>query len=215
MKQKNKFSKALYILIFLLIIFLSELIHILNYPSRQVVIYIKIAQLTSQQTNIQTTLNLLHKAAAARIQQLNLDYEDIDLPPPSPPPSINNKQLLTVYKNTLDSTNFVELKNKHHSSLSKLYYQLGLKAYYHHKISSTIFYWQTASLLAPEWSYPQVELANLRLQLNQPIKAQETLAFCQKFESPKEHCQDFINHNLTLNYTKPIGFLEELIDQKM
>lgn len=76
-------------------------------------------------------------------------------------------------------------------NLAKLLYLSGLEAYNNNELDLTISLWENASLLAPDWSYFHIELANLYLTYEEKNEAMEQIETCLKFRSAKEHCNQF------------------------
>jgi len=209
-------SKKIFIITgFIILLAISEFNYLSNHPYRQLTRYLRFAHQTAKLKNNYLTFYFLNTATHLRLNELKSQYPDLVFQPPSVNPFANStKQQKNNYTNILSSLDISLYIDKYYSSLSKSFYQFGLLNIGSDEQSLEQF-WKLSILLSPEWSYPHVELANYYLSNHQIELAKQTIDFCNKFFSPKKHCQEFLTTNISQNQPETIGFLETVINSKM
>jgi tetratricopeptide (TPR) repeat protein len=75
----------------------------------------------------------------------------------------------------------------------------------------TAFWWEKTIKISPEWSYFYLELASLYYQNGQLERAREVLENCLKRKDPQEHCQEYLNSQMTQFKKEKPGFWQEKI----
>lgn len=97
------------------------------------------------------------------------------------------------------------------ANLSKEIYLTGEKYLEKGDWQGTAFWWEKTILISPEWSYFYLELASLYYQNGQPEKTKEVLERCVKRKEPSEHCQEYLNLQMTQFQSEKPGFWQEEI----
>ena len=220
-KRKTKKSVSpkkytlFFILIFILLLFVSELIYALRNNTTIIAsFYLKQAKYSAQKLRLQQTLKYLGKASEFKLKEVDQKYPDIAIETSVTTPDFpDNPDLNETYIDYLESIDYDSLASLYESKWAKPYYTLGLLAYRHGELKLTILFWQTAINLAPEWSYFHVELANFYLTQNQLDKARNAINFCLNFHFPQNHCGQFLEKNIETGSPEPIGFWEEQIKE--
>ena len=200
---------------FIFLIFISELLYNFhrNFEFREKY-YIVISSWFGKVDNLDASLSYLEKAAMVRLTQVSENYNpaefenQLDLPVPT-----ENIQLTKDYLWFLQALDYNSLSSPDNRYWGKTLYLLGLLAYKNNELDLVIPYWQTASLIAPEWSYFHIELANYYISLEHNQRATGVINYCLKFNYAKRHCQEFMDNNLNTNTYEDIGFLEKTIEE--
>jgi len=97
------------------------------------------------------------------------------------------------------------------ANLSKELYLTGEEYLKQGDWQKTAFWWEKTIRISPEWSYFYLELAGLYYQNGQPEKAKEVLERCVKRKEPSEHCQEYLNLQMTQFQSEKPGFWQEEI----
>lgn len=203
---------------FIIIILLSEFTFILvNQPSHFTFYYLKRAHVSAQDYRAQRALNYLSKAAEINIKDKAKEYPEII---PSPfTQQINlptdNPKLTQAYLDLISSLNIIVKDNNYSSELAKTFYSLGLLAHENEQSNLLVPLWQTAVLLAPEWSHFHIELANYYLSSGNSTESEVLLKKCTQLPHPKKHCQKYVEEILLPNIPMEVGFLEQFIEKEI
>lgn len=225
--RKGQTFPTKYILIFLfsfiLLLILSEIVfsltnpsRILNKPPLLVSYYLNRFARFNDKSEMQSALVYLGRAAEVKFKEVSQEYPELSIENPVEIPSLpENNQLREAYVTYLESVDTRQLAESHASFWAKPFYTLGLLAYKHGETELVIPFWQTATTLAPEWSYFHIELANYYLFLGELDKAQKQIEDCSQFKSPKNHCLQFEKENVETDSFMPVGFWEEQINDSL
>ena len=101
--------------------------------------------------------------------------------------------------------------NNFSANLSKNLYLIGESYLKKKDLNKTIFWWEKTIDISPEWSYFYLELASLYYNQGELEKTQGVLKKCILRKEPQDHCQQYINLQMTqFNNEKP-GFWREKI----
>lgn len=117
----------------------------------------------------------------------------------------DHKNLNKSYLDLLLAIDYRSLARQDATKWAKVYYQLGLIAYSNGDLNLIPHFWKASTHLAPEWSYFHVELANFYLSQGNKDGATEAINFCLRFFFPKEHCMQFLEQNIKIDSSLPLG----------
>ncbi|MFV1917598.1 MAG: hypothetical protein ACC618_03930, partial [Patescibacteria group bacterium] len=168
----------------------------------------------SEKADVVNRLDNLRNNAAIRINEIDQRYPDISFKTvTSTQPLPQNPQLIKDYRQYLKTLNLDSLEQSFTYQWAKPFYTLGLLAYRNEELDLVAPFWQTASNLAPEWSYFHMELANFYLSQGEASKAQSQIDFCLQFQNPQEHCTQYLEENLQQGKTESVGFLASDVEK--
>jgi tetratricopeptide (TPR) repeat protein len=216
--QKATRSKTIYAAVFILgfivLILLSEIIYSLkNRPDTLVNYYYLRIQKSLSNRDIGKVMLFYTKAAEIKLLEVIKEHPDISVSNTLNRPALpNNPKLTGVYLDYLNSIDFDLLVGSYASQWAKHYYELGLIAYQNNENAIAESYWLNAISLAPEWSYFHVELANYYLVNNKPDESAMVIEHCIRFDFPKDHCLEYDSDQGKTASPSPIGSWREKIE---
>lgn len=196
----------------IILMFISEGLYRFRFnKDLQIRLYLSVSHLLAHKSQIEYSLKLAEKAAEIRLSQAPDDAIQYDIPIKDRP-QLQNSRIIKDYQELLENLNLDSLVQHNPGKWGALFYSMGLAAYKRGEPNLTIYFWQKAVLLAPEWSYFQVELANYYLSVNDLENAQKQLNFCLSFEFAKDHCNQYIQENLETKSPLSVGHWESDIN---
>jgi tetratricopeptide (TPR) repeat protein len=95
--------------------------------------------------------------------------------------------------------------------LSKELYLSGEKALIEGNWQKTVFWWEKAIKILPDYSFFHLDLASLYYQEGQSEKAKEILNNCLKKKEARGHCQEYLNSAMINFKNEKPGFWREEI----
>ncbi len=212
--MKNYIKYLLAAVGFLVLILTSEVIYrVKNVPEFSQTVYRVLAKQTASLNNIKSSLNFLEKAAQVTIKinakifpEYNQEsYSKINY-------DSRNQEFQKEYKNYITHISSLDSSQDKARHLAKIFYDLGLIAYKTGGKSMVVYFFQTAIFLDPYFSYYHVELANYYLAQGERSQAEKAIEFCLKFDVTIEHCNEYQNDNLQINYPEEVGFLKQRVE---
>ena len=215
-RRKSSFKVVIAILLtFLLLLIISEsLYRSKNDNNLSIRYYLKMTEVNAKRGNLPKALESFNNATNIKVQEGGREYkllnEEVSIPTPVTPYSDNSK---SDYLEYFETYNFKGLNSSYLSSWAIPFYQLGKISYEYGEFDNAVSLWESARMLAPEWSYFHVELANLYLTLGDSEKARAQIEYCLKFHFPQNHCREFLEGNIRSNSPEQVGTWEEKINE--
>ncbi len=96
--------------------------------------------------------------------------------------------------------------------MAKNFYKIGLIAFENNMSELAIDLLRPGIYLNPASSYHFIELANIYLEEEQIEESRLILSNCQKFEVPKQHCEEYQKNNLETRLPLEVGHFKDFID---
>lgn len=118
-----------------------------------------------------------------------------------------NDKLLTFLVGQISRTkNFKDFS----ISFGKTAYLVGLERLKEGDKEGTLFWWDKAGQILPEWSYFHLELASLYQSIGKPEEARKVLQNCLRFKYPKENCLNYLKEGEPVKLESPGTWLPEI-----
>lgn len=199
---------------FLTLLVISELIYSFrNRPQFVQRYYLFLAKQTALVGNIQRSIFFLNKAAQITID-LNAKkypvYEQVRYPKINYDSS--DMEFQKEYKGYVAAIPPFNSDQDTARYIAKIFYDLGLIAYKTDEKNMAVYFLQTAVLLDPYFSYYHVELANYYLAQGDKDQANKVIEFCLNFDVTVDHCNEYQNDNIRINYPEDVGFLKQRVE---
>lgn len=97
--------------------------------------------------------------------------------------------------------------------LPRVYYDLALISYSNGQEGLTPKLLELSTELDPMFSFWYVELANYYLSKGQIDLGKKALDNCINIDTPRQHCQDYLNNSFSNYQIENIGFLNESVNK--
>jgi O-antigen ligase len=117
-------------------------------------------------------------------------------------------ELYQFFRQKLEET---QAYRKVSNRLAKILYFIGKDYLEQGEDQEVIFWWESSTKAAPEWSYFYVDLACLYYSLGETDQVKAVLDNCLSFYHPKEHCQEYMRKLEKNLGFEPPGFMHEEI----
>lgn len=157
------------------------------------------------QNDLDQALNSLDKAAIFYIKK-NRKISENEIPlsenidPTELDQETQNKMLLLI-KNELPEV----LQQNNKNALSDIYHNLGLILYESNYLNQARVFLKNAVSIEPFSSFLHIDYANSFFNHDLYEQGLAALEFCQLFDSPKVHCQEYLEKNVKANQFLKVG----------
>jgi tetratricopeptide (TPR) repeat protein len=193
---------------------ISEAVYTIRHrPEVMQTFYLVLAKQVAQADRIQESMKLLEKSAQNTIYSNAKKYPVYDQ---ENYPKVNydssNLEFQKEYKNYIAYIPNFSLSQDKTQHIAKIFYDLGLVAYKTGEKNMAVYFMKNAVFLEPFFSYYHVELANYYLAEGNVDQAENAIKFCLNFGVTEEHCNEYQNDNLRINYPDDVGFLKQKVE---
>lgn len=213
MNKKDKKRPYIYLLLIIVLLLSAEAIYLYNNKGEMVRWYTKIAKVYVKRSNLNNALVYFNKAAEIRLKEVSSDNPEIFKQSDLKDPKVADVSNLESYIVEVLSPTSSELVAYSTKQWAKSYYKLAVGSYDNGLNDMVQPFLENATLLAPQWSYFHIELANYYQLSDRYEMAVEQIQLCMDQYHPKSDCQNYNENNLKLGQTNSVGFLKETIEK--
>ncbi len=213
MNKVNKKRPYIYLLLIIVLLLSAEAVFLYKNKGEMVRWNTRVAKVYVKRSKPNHALAYFNKAAEVRLKEVSSNHPEIfkqnDLKD-SKIADVSNIESYIVDVLSPTSSELVAYSTK---EWAKSYYKLAVGSYDNGLNDMVDPFLQNAIVLAPQWSYFYIELANYYQLTGKYEMAVEQIQLCMDQYHPKSDCQSYYEKNLKKSQTNSVGFLKKKIEK--
>lgn len=209
----DKKRPYLYLLLFIALLLSAEAVFLYKNKGEMVRWYTRVAKVYLKRSKPNHALAYFNKAAEVRLKEVSSNNPEIFKQSDLKDSKISDVSNIESYILDVLSPTSSELVAYSTKDWAKSYYKLAVASYDNGLNDMVQPFFENATMLAPQWSYFYIELANYYQLTGKYEKAIEQIQLCMEQYHPKSDCQSYYERSLTKSQTNSVGFLRKTIEK--
>ena len=213
MNKVDKKRPYIYLLLIIVLLLFSEAVFLYKNKGEMVRWNIRVAKVYLKRSKLNEALTYFNRAAEVRLKEASSNHPEIFKQNDLKDPEIADVSNMESNISDVLSPTSSELVAYSTKEWAKSYYKLAVGSYDNGLNDMVAPFFENATMLAPQWSYFYIELANYYQLTGRYEMAVEQIQLCMDQYHPKSDCQSYYERNLKQSLTNSVGFLKKKIEK--